>query len=285
MDWLITKTLCSSGIFIFSLIGIVVSRFADNHHTYFYGEAFTSGAFLGFAFFHMIPHYLRNSDYNFDYHSVILVSTLCLFYLFTVVAKKRKRNDYGNNVSYIESMLDVDASQVSMKTLLIPYFEDNGLIAPKIVQVVLMILMLSNSIMLGISLGITNKSITTLPLFTVISIQKLFELIAIGIQLAKFGLSNLIIWLYSLIYSLITPIVVIFSSLYLCCQDLSLMTTLNAISAATFILIGCTQWYRIFISPYEYKKKEIISISILFILGLMLMSIILIGWKKQDIIS
>lgn len=245
-----------------------------------YGESFTAGAFLSFAFFRMIPHYLRNSDYEYDVRTVLFIATLCLFYLFAVASKRRK-SDAPNAVSFVESMPDIDASQASMRAVLIPYFEDNGLMSPKIVQFVMLALMLTNSAMLGVSLGITNQGLVTVPLFSAIAVQKLFEMIAIGIQLAKLNFSSLTIWLFSLTYSLVTPVVVIFSSLYLCCQDLALITTLNAISAGIFLLIGCSQWYRIFVCPYEYRKMEIVRISVMFVLGIALMSIILIGGTEN----
>ena len=94
---------------------------------YFYGEALAAGTFLGMAFLHMIPVYLRSEpyikDFGYDLNSILFIIVLFIFFLFDLIARKHKRNE---NESSSYQKIDAD-TPLQMRSILVPYLEENGL--------------------------------------------------------------------------------------------------------------------------------------------------------------
>jgi zinc transporter ZupT len=264
----------SVGVLVLSICGALFAFFMNRQIPYFYCESASSGAFLGVAFFHMIPSYLIHSspDKEYSINSIIFLRTLVVLFLFDLIARRitpAEAIDILTN--YTDAAPHGQSSSGQLPPILVPYLEENGLLTPKCTIVILLVFLIFSSTVLGLSIGTAQEKTFIIVMALAIGFQKFFELTAMGVQLLKMKFSMLIYWLVLIGYSCLTPLIGIITTASASHDDPELHAIFNAASASVFVFVGGSQWYRIFFCPYEYNVGERIWICLLFITGLVIM--------------
>jgi zinc transporter ZupT len=264
------KITVSCGVFLLSLCGALFSFCTTRTIPYFYCESISAGAFLGVAFFHMIPTYLvfpnRSESYT---NSLIFLSGTVLIFLFDLIARKSSATDISDVSFYTDS--DPNLSNSSSYRSLVPYFEENGLLITKGTTIICLLFLGLNSVALGLAIGASDSKEGIVLIALTIGFQKFFEVVSMGVQFLKLKYSRWRYWGWLVGYSLVTPIVGIVAGIVIQLQRTKLKGVFNAVSASVFVFVGGSQWYRIFFSPYEYAVGERVWIAILFIVGLIIL--------------
>ncbi len=189
------------------------SKLAKTNYQTVIGEAFASGVFLGAALFHMLPDAIGGfsktfGHYNYPYAiSLCVFAFMCLFILewaFSVANKKRRSQ---NIVAYLLTFV------LSIHALLT-----------------------------GIAFGINQTLATASIIFIAIIAHKGSESFALATELYRSQLKFILSTTIFLIFSLMTPIGILFgatvSHIMQGDQDFIAQSIFNAIAAGTFIYIA-----------------------------------------------
>jgi zinc transporter ZupT len=284
MEVSLLKVAVSSGVFILSICGAIFASSTTRTIPYFYCEATSAGAFLGVAFFHMIPASLVSPSRSESYvNSVIFLSGACVIFVFDLIARNLTAFDSPDVSLYTDG--DPNPSTPSayrMPRSLVPYFEENGLLIAKGTTIILLVFLIFNSTALGLAIGAADPQRSIVVIALTIAFQKFFEVVSIGVQILKLKYSHWRYWLFLGSYSLLTPIIGITAGLFLPLEKTKLKGSFNAASASVFVFVGGSQWYRIFFSPYEYAAVERVWISILFVAGLVIVGSTGLVWSGQE---
>ena len=270
-----------SAIFIFvaSLGGVLCAFCRFNSFTYFYGESLYVGIFVSVAFFHFLPESFSKDDTSYNRSSLVL-SVCFLFFLIIELISRHFSNVLRSPTNLIDVQNDVSTTSSQMQNILIPYLENNG--RPITIQesILMASRLFFNSILIGLAMGITKNDDTIFTMVLAVALSKFLEAIALGTRLLG-RTSKPLFWILTILYSCITPGFTLFFNHFLCCKNDTIISICDAVSGALFIYIGFQHWQKLFFSPYEYSKTELICMTFLFLIGITIVSIAAINWANH----
>lgn len=275
-DW--AKLFSAIFIFIASICGIFCGFCRFNYFTYFYGESLYAGVFVAIAFFHFLPESFSKDDSSYNRSGLVLTSSF-LFFIIVELISRNFSHIFKSTSTNFDTKNDVSTAS-QMQTILIPYLENNGRQITLQESVILASRLFFSSILIGLAMGITKNDDTIYTMALSVALSKFLEAIALGTRLL--GRTNkLIFWVLTILYSCITPVFTLFFNHFLCCKNDSIISICDAVSGALFIYIGFQHWQKLFFSPYEYSKTELICMTFLFLIGITIVSIAAINWANH----
>ena len=99
--------------------------------------------------------------------------------------------------------------------------------------------------------------------------KKYIESFAINLFFGKEMLNKILYYLLLILYSLIVPLTIVLVRI-LCSNffiSKNIIGILFSISSGIFLYTGILLWRRIFLIPYEWKKNELVIVSLFFVIG------------------
>lgn len=271
--------LCSA-IFIFlaSMCGIFCGFCRFNYFTYFYGESLYAGVFIAIAFFHFLPESFSKDDSSYNRSGLVLTLSFLFFVIIIFISRIFSNLLKGSTTNHNDQNNVPKTSQ--MQTILIPYLENNGRQVTLQESILLGSRLFFSSILIGLAMGITRNDDTIYTIALSVGLSKFLEAIAVGTRLLN-RTNKLVFWILTICFSMLTPGFTLIFAHYLCCENDTIISICDAISGALFMYIGFQHWQRLFFSPYEYSKTELACITILFLLGITVVSVAAINWAHH----
>ena len=249
MNQYVFEAILNITILISALLGSAFAMFVNQTVWINYGESFAAGSFTGLTLFNMLP-------YIADQYSVLVVTSLIILFLIDFIARRSKPQS-------LQALLFKEQSSIA-----VPYFDPDS---PLITLIVTFTLLVLSSILLGFSLGLTDPTLDSIILAVVISAQKFFEVMILGIQIRHRNKPSVLSWVTLFVYSLITPISAVLTSIFL--KGKPNIHWLRAVASSVYLFMGFSYWYKEFFCPYEYRRYEIWILALLFACGLIIMAI------------
>lgn len=271
------KLFSATLIFLASICGILCGFCRFNYFTYFYGESLYAGVFVAIAFYHFLPESFSKDDTSYNRSGLVLTLSFLLFLITELIS--RSFSYFFKNTANYDTQNDATTTS-QMQTILIPYLENNAHPITLHESILLGSRLFFGSILIGLAMGITRNDDTIYTMALSIALSKFLEAIALGTRLV--GRTNkLIFWILTISFSCLTPGFTLLFSQFLCCSNIITISICDAISGALFIYIGFQHWQRLFFSPYEYSKTELVFMTLLFIIGVTVVSIAAINWANH----
>ncbi|OHS98490.1 hypothetical protein TRFO_35084 [Tritrichomonas foetus] len=275
-DW--AKYVCAFGIFVASIAGAGCSFCGGRQFAYFYGESLYTGIFISIAFLHLIPQYISNGSSQYDTSSIVFTALLLLFFVYELFSRNISKRIPTSIV--LDGAQDDFSTASQMQTIIIPYLEHNGHQVTWQMNALLCTKLIASSCLIGLAMGITNIDDTIFMMLLAVALHKFLEALALGTRiLARF--SKFATWAILILFSLLTPAATLVVNHFLCDSEATTIAVCNAVSAAFFVYLGLSHWQRLFFCPYEYSRGELIGMTVLFSLGIVIVSVAAIKWSKN----
>lgn len=260
------KIITTISVFIPSYIGTILALYIQPGIFLIYIQTFASGSFLGLSILHFFPDAVKcfssESD-KFPIYSCVMVGTFALFSLIELVVLPKYENDQNDAIKRIS-----DDSGKDYSIFLLHRF--SAIPSLKLLFIIYVIF-LAHSCVIGISIPFLIKEHDNTYLIAVFSIfiEKIIEMYELTIMTKPNKIPTYIIWILTIIYSIPTPLIYHFVNL----QKQKLLSIFLSISTGVFLFIGLLFWRKTFLTPFEWKKKELFLVSLWFFIGILIQAL------------
>ena len=251
------KYLTAGLLFLLSLIGVMAGLYKKPGTFLVYAQSFASGSFLGLAILHFFPDAADCFQQGFPFYACVMIGVFALFSLFELIVISKYKKKQGNMIPEIS-----DDSGKDYSIFLMHRFSA----VPSVnLLLIIFLFFFAHSIIIGFGIPLHKDSPNESYYFMVISImvEKFIETFSLTIMSLPNKIPKCAIWIFASIYSIATPLMVIIDF-----SSKSLIAYMFSISAGVFLFIGLLLWRKTFLTPFEWKKKEIGWVSAWFVIGL-----------------
>jgi hypothetical protein len=100
----------------------------------------------------------------------------------------------------------------------------------------------------------------------VVIIEKFVESFTLTLMLGRIP-NPIVFWLMVTFYAISTPLTILIVGWCKLKDRVVLTGVFMSISAGVFIFIGLLLWRKTFLTPFDWKKSEIVLVCVVFILG------------------
>lgn len=261
---IVRKYVTAGLLIIISYLGVMAGLYKTPGTFLVYAQSFASGSFLGLSILHFFPDAANCFQHQFPLYACVMIGVFALFSLFELIVLSKYENKRNNMIPEISDDSGKDYSIFLMHRF-------SAVPSPKILLIIFLFF-LAHSIVIGFGIPLHKNSPDESYYFMVFSImvEKFIETFSLTIMSLPNKISKLVIWIFATIYSVATPIMIIinFSS-----KSLDLIAIMFSISAGVFLFIGLLLWRKTFLTPFEWKKKELFWVSLWFFVGLLVQAL------------
>ena len=242
---------CSSFLFfIFSILGIITAKLFQSGIYMMYARSLICSSFITIS----INHFLYNVQLSLKddiktYRYIIVITVFCLLSIIEIFIPKQ------NNINE-NSLMN------RLKPLSIEH-----------INVLFTVFLFLHSMLIGIFISFSffyeDKLLKLLPIIIRALFEKYIESFAINLFFGKEMLNKILYYLLLILYSLIVPLTIVLVRI-LCSNffiSKNIIGILFSISSGIFLYTGILLWRRIFLIPYEWKKNELVIVSLFFVIG------------------
>jgi zinc transporter ZupT len=261
-------------IFVVSVLGILLAGRFKPSTILIYAQTFASGAFIGFSVLHFIPETVacfnrlrRDEEHSLDYpvYSAVFVAVF-LFFLLAELAAAIRTNRADESRQEISSDAPKDFSPFLMRHF--------SALPSHFLKGIMSIFLIVHAVIIGFAIFFQRKAHLDLTtgLLVNTSVQKFIEAFGIALLLRRHA-PNLVFWVLMGVYSIATPLTVVgvgwadFQP-----SDLFIGSCLS-ISAGLFLFIGILLWRRTFLTPFDWKKVELVVLSSIFLVSIVIQAL------------
>lgn len=242
-------------------IGTVIARLFNPGIYLIYAQTFASGAFIGISLLHFLPIAVKNFDpfKNWSMYSIVMAMVFIIFSLLEV----RTGESASEQTSAGQEVSDDDKNQYSM--FLMHHF---AVIPSFSMQVAVFFFLAIHSVIIGFVMSFDHDSDTHISILIATIIEKMIESFTVTIMVRKDLTRVSWFWVSILVYSAITPLTIIIITLAGFHKSSLFVGICMSISAGVFLFIGLLLWKRTFMTPFDWKKKEIVIVCLIFIMSI-----------------
>ena len=279
------KIFSAVGIFLTTLIGNSLPLCIRAPMWTHRAESLAAGVFFGAGLAHLLAD--ANDDLSKYKYPVGPATSLAMFALLTLIElfsftehdadafddhEQKSQSIPSLEDSTFKSMSDIDSrsenpSQGTDNRAL--FGKSNSKV--QISTISLYIIMVIHSLIEGFALGILETKSGVIAIFCAIIGHKPVEAFALSLIILKDKPTKFLFWLLVIIYCLFTPIGVI-ASLFIGQNASDIVKgIIAAISAGTFLFVGCNEWSEMIGQKKERTNKEKIWHFVMFLIGLIWM--------------
>lgn len=254
---------------IFSILILLTTLFGNIGPLYIYTPiwlfrlgSLACGVFIGAGLIHLLTDScdeINNSNFTkFPIsHSICVVVFVLLSYLEMLTVSEHdiqiNSSDGSINNENVSDFVDEKNNNNEMSIRKKQFSKENkGLSATSIP---LYIVMVFHSIFEGLSLGILMNTGTAIATFFAIIGHKPVEAFSLSLIILSDKPSKFMFYIFVVIYSLCTPVSICISALIGTITKKLVVGIIEAISAGTFIFIGCHEWSEL------HKNKQVINVK------------------------
>jgi hypothetical protein len=245
-------------LFAVTVAGAVISKLFNPGILLIFAQAFVSSAFISVAILHLIPYAVALLPGAYPLYSPVILLVFSLFSVgeFSTIRVRRDPPQPGGPVQEVAFDYSI---------FLMHHFAS----LPSIwLRAVTFVCFLGHSVVLAFAFSFYHKEhpAVSVSLVLFLALEKFLESFTITLMYRAIE-AQLLFWSLIGIYSIVTP-VTIFA---IHSTDLRDNTTWSgvclSISAGVFIFIGLLLWRKTFLTPFDWKKSELVLMCALFVLG------------------
>jgi zinc transporter ZupT len=257
MDGLLIASVVS--LLVTSIVGVIISKLFKPGIYLIYAQTIASGAFIGIAILHFIPEAVGSLDFDYPLYSLII---LIVFSIFSI----------GEFTAIRRSVHSAESPENSIRELAIDYtvflMHHFTAVPPVWLQVLANICFLGHSVVLGIAFAFqrAEHAAITISLLVFLIIEKFLEAFTVTLMLGRIE-RDVLFWGLTAVYSIVTPLTIIILSFTNLKEHRLSSGICLSISAGVFIFIGLVLWRKTFLTPFDWKRRELALVCLLFIIG------------------
>lgn len=257
------KTIGASIIFLSSFVGLLFSFYRSGNCFSFYIESLYTSLFFTTALFCYLPTISKIDDSLYNRNTLIIT----IVFVFLMVIELLSRY-FSNKMSLKPPSPKTNhiSNLSQMQTILIPYLENNGTPATLYSHIFLIIKLFLSSCFLGIIMGITQSELSIFLVLMTLMLNKFLDAFALGAHI-KCRVNTIIYWIISVFYSMITPAFTFLSKRFFPFENKTAVSVCDSVSCALFGFIAYSHCRRLFLSPYQYGRGEMIGITSFHFIG------------------
>lgn len=234
-----------------------------------YGQAFASGSFLSLSLLQFSAKAAKSYGEwaNYPWYSLIIL----MIFIFFSVSELKALNDMENQKQ--KTYYDDDHSH-SYGIYLAHRFD----VVPSVwLQIIVYIFVIFHSIIIGFNFSGVETCSTKYMIGLAISciIEKIIESFTLSLLMTREEMQPLLFWALLILYSITTPmtmLILILNSSFTFTQQEKWV--FSSISCGLFLYIGLFFWRKTFMTPFEWKKNEIIISISVFIAGIIIIAVL-----------
>lgn len=264
-------------MFIFSIAGAWCSRMFNPGTYLIYAQTFASGAFIGISLLHFIPEtindfYMYKDDLSYPYYSLIILFVFAIFCILEIKASTQLENPRSNFH---------DVSDDSVKDFSVFLMHRFTAIPSMWMRIIVYTFLSFHAVVIGFAIVTTDTTKIYFTLILATVVEKFVESFTISL-IARKGQSSLIIfWICIVLYSLITPASIIVFYISKIHNNPILNAISSSLSAGLFLFIGILLWRKTFLTPFDWQKRELAIVSVVFVCSLGIQSFTSIDFGKK----
>ena len=242
-------------IFGISIVSTVIAIYCKPGIYLLYAQSFASGAFIALAMVHLVPTAYIECTTRFPYYSYVIVSIFALSVFFEIFARPKPKPQHIDFTDNSESAIK------DFSALLVHNF---SAITSFALFILFFIFLSIHSAIVGITVSISEK----ISYSIVTGTQKFVEVFTLGSLLRIDQVGKVKFWLIMGFYSLITPVAILLGCIYVCTKNRAIVSCLFGLSGGLFLFIGFLFWKKTFLSPFDWKRSEMIAVICFFAFGI-----------------
>jgi zinc transporter ZupT len=257
MDAILIASIVS--MLVTSIVGVIISRLFKPGIYLIYAQTFASGAFIGIAILHFIPEAVDYLDFDYPYYSLIILIVFSIFSIGEFSAMRQPSSAADSPGSSMRE-LAMDYSVFLMHHFTtIPSFW---------LQLIIYLCFLAHSVVLGLAFAFQSAehAAVTISLLLFLLIEKFLEAFTVTLMLGRIE-RRLFFWALIVLYSIVTPLTIIVTSLTKLKERSVTSGICLSISAGVFIFIGLVLWRKTFLTPFDWKRRELALVCVFYIAG------------------
>jgi zinc transporter ZupT len=225
-----------------------------------YAQAFASGAFIGVAILHFIPRAVacfRQTTLpisNYSPYSLIIVFVFLLFILSELVGSSPGQTQHPED----------EFSATDLSTLVMHNLTS---IPSRFLLFCVLAFLLAHSIIVGLAIYFQHPqhSAIVISLLVNASVEKFVEAFAVTLLLRRHQIFPWVFWSFIVVYASTTSVTILLLGTANWHDNVLLAGIFISISAGVFLFIGTLLWRRTFMTPFDWRKSELVVISLVFV--------------------
>jgi zinc transporter ZupT len=249
-------------LFIVSSIGIILAAFFRPSTYLIYAQTFAGGAFLGVAILHFIPRavtcFSEISADEFPVYSLIIVSVFLFFVLAELLARGRKSEE-------MRFELSEDLQYFSMLMM-----HHTGALPSVALEAIIYVFLLVHCVIIGFALYFQHQQHPAFKVSLLVNavIERLVEAFAVTLLLKRQVMPHAMFWIAMVVYVAGTPVTILALAATNLKDNKMLDAVSMSLSAGVFFFIGVLLWRKTFLTPFDWRKSELVILSTIFIISL-----------------
>jgi zinc transporter ZupT len=241
-----------------ALIGALVSKLFRPGIFLIFAQTFVSSAFVSVSVLHLIPDAVALLPGSYPLYSPVILLVFSLFSIgeFSTIRPRADPQQEGGPIQEVT---------IDYSIFLMHHFTS----LPSIwLRAITFICFIGHSVVLGFAFSFYHQEhpAISVSLVLFLAIEKFLESFTVTLMYRAIA-NQFLFWSLIGLYSIVTPITIFAIQAANLRDNRTWSGVCLSISAGVFIFIGLLLWRRTFLTPFDWKKPELVVMSVLFVLG------------------
>ena len=252
-------------MFIVPFIGVFIAKLVKPGTYLIYAQTFASAAFMAISLFHFLPEaiLLMNPFRGWPMYSVIMTIVLLFFSLAEM--KTIEHFERRQQLHEVSDEIGKDFSIFLMhRFTIIPSF---------CLQMLVFFFLIVHAIIIGFAISFRRDKAVYASILVATLVEKMIESFTITLVVRKDLMKGFVFWILLVIYACATPASIIAVAVSNLDDNPTVTGSFISISAGVFLFIGLMLWRKTFLTPFDWKKREIAIVCVVFIVSIVIQAL------------
>ena len=246
-------------------IGVAIAKLMKPGTYLIYAQAFAAASFMAISLFHLLPEAVHwmNPFRSWPMYSVIMA----VVFMFFALAEMKALGHFE-----MEQHRDEVSDEVA-KDFSIFLMHRFTIIPSVCLQLVVFMFLIIHALVIGFAISFRRDKAVYASILVAALIEKIVESFTITLVVRKDIMRGIGFWILMVLYACATPAAILAASMSGLEDESRVAGALISISAGVFLFIGMMLWRKTFLTQFEWRKREVIIVCVVFCVSILIQAL------------